>query len=910
MLLERISVGGMAEVFKAKPLQGEGGKILAIKRILPSMAEDADFIQMFIDEAKISGQLHHSNIAEIYELGRVDNSHFIAMEYVWGKDLLQMQNRFRRLRQTMKPAMAAFIASRMCQGLDYAHRKTDASGKLLGIIHRDVSPQNILVSYEGEVKVIDFGIAKAASRSTRTQAGVLKGKFGYMSPEQVRGLPLDRRSDIFAIATIIYEMLTSERLFLGESDFATLEKVRNVDVPPPSKACPACTPDLERIILKGLAREADERYQWASEMAADLETYLEQNDPTFNTAMLANWMRTQFAAEWKREGAVLEQQSKLDPKAALAVAVTGAEAAKEAPAAPAPSIWDAGADAALAAAAISPADLPTEDELQGEATQISAPMMDMVEAGGDNPGSAASNPVPLSAEATRILADGGARQGLPEQRTVILDSAVTSGASAAGGRGPSDLALHANQSTVILAAPEVPPGPHPPPAASYSMPTGAPLAAGGVPAQPMAQPVLGQALPLPVPAKKSGFTKDILIGIGVAVALIGAVLGGRAFLASRQVRSGTLVVTVSPPSVATVLLDGKESGRTTGEAVVVTLKDVSAGEHQIAVQGEQGNFSSRVTLASGDVTVVSATLRASAAPPTTDTQPSVSAGVGQLQLVLKSKEAQVLIDGAAIEEQTWSEPIPLRAGTQHELVVQQEGYTPFRLSFTLKPDEVLKREVELAPARASLSIVSEPSGAEVRINSKGVGRTPLDLKDLDPAKTLRVTISKHGLGSVTRQVSFREGLEQRLELALGGSETSAPTIKTSPAPGAATETPPAGGKKEGTPVAAVPPSTATTKPGPASPGATSKPGATPAATTKPASVPGSPTAAAVPAGEDGYLIANTQPWAKVIIDGKDTGKTTPIAPRSKIPLKPGKHTVTFVANGRNYNFDITIKAGE
>ena len=385
VLLERISVGGMAEVFKAKPLQGEGnGKILAIKRILPSMAEDADFIQMFIDEAKISGQLHHLNIAEIYELGRVDNSHFIAMEYVWGKDLLQMQNRFRRLRQTMKPAMAAFIASRICQGLDYAHRKTDASGKLLGIIHRDVSPQNILVSYEGEIKVIDFGIAKAASRSTRTQAGVLKGKFGYMSPEQVRGLPLDRRSDVFAIATILYEMLTSERLFLGESDFATLEKVRNVDVPPPSKVCPACSPDLERIILKGLAREADERYQWASEMAVELDAFLEQNDPTFTTALLSNWMKTQFAAEWKREGAVLEQQAKLDPKAALAAAAAGPEAVKEAPAAPAASN-DADVDAALAAAALSPADLPTEDELQGEATQISAPMMEMGEEGGSGP---------------------------------------------------------------------------------------------------------------------------------------------------------------------------------------------------------------------------------------------------------------------------------------------------------------------------------------------------------------------------------------------------------------------------------------------------------------------------------------------------------------------------------------------
>src|SRR5262245_19278003 len=146
----------MAEVFQAKSFGVEGfEKIIAIKRILPSMAEDADFIQMFIDEAKICGQLNHANICQTFELGRIEDSHFIAMEYIWGKDLLQIQNRFRRMRKTMPPHMAAFISSKICEGLDYAHRKKDATGRPLGIIHRDVSPQNILVSYEGEIKIID-----------------------------------------------------------------------------------------------------------------------------------------------------------------------------------------------------------------------------------------------------------------------------------------------------------------------------------------------------------------------------------------------------------------------------------------------------------------------------------------------------------------------------------------------------------------------------------------------------------------------------------------------------------------------------------------------------------------------------------------------------------------------------------
>ncbi|MCA1665160.1 MAG: serine/threonine protein kinase, partial [Myxococcales bacterium] len=312
VLLERISVGGMAEVFKAKSFGVEGfEKILAIKRILPSMAEDADFIEMFIDEAKICGQLNHANICQIFELGRVEDSHFIAMEYVWGKDVLQIQNRFRKLRQTMKAEMAAFIAAKLCEGLDYAHKKKDAAGRPLGIIHRDISPQNILISYDGELKIIDFGIAKAASRSSKTQAGVLKGKFGYMSPEQVRGLPLDRRSDVFAIGTILYELLTSDRLFMGESDFETLEKVRNVDVPPVTSINKNVPPELERILNKALARDVDERFQWANEMQEALHAFLLTREPVFTAKHLSTWMREQFALEMKREQQILDEQRKI-----------------------------------------------------------------------------------------------------------------------------------------------------------------------------------------------------------------------------------------------------------------------------------------------------------------------------------------------------------------------------------------------------------------------------------------------------------------------------------------------------------------------------------------------------------------------------------------------------------------------
>ncbi|MFZ9890012.1 MAG: serine/threonine protein kinase, partial [Myxococcota bacterium] len=196
VLLERVNVGGMAEVFKAKTFGVAGfERILAIKRILPSLVDDQEFIHMFIDEARIAVQLNHTNIAQIYELGKQGPHYYIAMEYLPSRDLRSILDRLRSAGQLMPIAQAAYITAKICEGLDYAHRRRDPAGAPMNIIHRDVSPQNILVTYEGDIKVIDFGIAKAANRASKTQAGVLKGKFGYMSPEQVRGLPIDRRSD-------------------------------------------------------------------------------------------------------------------------------------------------------------------------------------------------------------------------------------------------------------------------------------------------------------------------------------------------------------------------------------------------------------------------------------------------------------------------------------------------------------------------------------------------------------------------------------------------------------------------------------------------------------------------------------------------------------------------------------------
>ncbi len=338
LLLERLNVGGMAEVFVAKAFGVEGfERILAIKKILPTMAEDAEFITMFIDEARISVQLNHANVVHIHELGKHDDAYYIAMEYVSGKDLRSLLERFRRRKEIMPTAMAVFVATKICEGLDYAHRKKDARGQDLHIIHRDVSPQNILLSYEGEVKIIDFGIAKAANRSQKTQAGILKGKFGYMSPEQVRGLPIDRRSDVFAVGVIIYEMLTGEKLFVGESDFSTLEKVRNADVPLPRQFNPNIPAGLERVVMKSLAREAEDRYQWGSDLQEDLMRFLLAGDAIYSGKHLAAFMKDAFAEDLLREGEKLERYAEVPKPEQIEASTVGAfpkrPAEKEAPAA-------------------------------------------------------------------------------------------------------------------------------------------------------------------------------------------------------------------------------------------------------------------------------------------------------------------------------------------------------------------------------------------------------------------------------------------------------------------------------------------------------------------------------------------------------------------------------------------------
>jgi tRNA A-37 threonylcarbamoyl transferase component Bud32 len=308
VLHDRIGAGGMAEIFLATARGIEGfEKRVVIKRILPSLSDDEQFVRMFIEEAKLCVALRHPNIVQVHDLGEIDAQYYIAMEYVDGRDLLKTLAACGKKKIGFPTDIALFIVMEVLKGLHYAHQLKKQNGEPLGIIHRDVSPSNVLLSFEGEVKIGDFGIAKANTRE-KTATGILKGKFGYMAPEQVTGATIDHRADVFAIGIVLYELLTGHRLFAGKNDLAVLEKVRDARIEPPARYYRQdLDDDLEHIVMSALSRDANDRYQSAKELHDAIHDYVFRSRATVGPAHLARFMQLLFlgdAEEVERRGRI------------------------------------------------------------------------------------------------------------------------------------------------------------------------------------------------------------------------------------------------------------------------------------------------------------------------------------------------------------------------------------------------------------------------------------------------------------------------------------------------------------------------------------------------------------------------------------------------------------------------------
>jgi eukaryotic-like serine/threonine-protein kinase len=313
ILLEKLASGGMAEIYLAKSLGAQGiNKFLAIKRILPQFNESAEFKEMFREEAKLSVNLRHSNVVPIFDFGEEQNQFYIAMDYVEGRNMRQILNELKKQQLQLSVEQICYIVREAAAGLDHAHRCLDGStGKPLNIIHRDISPQNIMISYDGEVKIIDFGIAKAETQLEATKAGTLKGKFGYMSPEQADGQNIDARTDIFSLGIVFWELLANDRLFTASSEAAILRKIRDCQVPQIRKINPNVHPELEKIVAKVLARDPHVRYQSASALHKDLNRFLNTQYPDFNAQDFAVFIKNTFTVDYQESKKKLVDYAKV-----------------------------------------------------------------------------------------------------------------------------------------------------------------------------------------------------------------------------------------------------------------------------------------------------------------------------------------------------------------------------------------------------------------------------------------------------------------------------------------------------------------------------------------------------------------------------------------------------------------------
>jgi len=298
--VKKLAEGGMGSVYEAKQEGAEGfEKRVAIKTITADIVEDPRFVDMFIGEAKLVADLVHENIAQIYQLGRCGRMYFIVMEFINGRTLRQFINRHFQTKNFVPIEIATFIISRVCRAIDYAHKKMNGDGKLLGIVHRDVSPGNIMMTYEGVVKLADFGIAKAQDLMWSKEGDVLFGKAQYMSPEEASFKETDARSDIFSLGVVMFELLTTRRLFEGEKERDILRKVSECELPPLEIFRPDCPREVLRILSKALEKESDKRYQDAGEMGYDLEHFMYHDRFGPTNITLQRYLKTLF---WEEEG--------------------------------------------------------------------------------------------------------------------------------------------------------------------------------------------------------------------------------------------------------------------------------------------------------------------------------------------------------------------------------------------------------------------------------------------------------------------------------------------------------------------------------------------------------------------------------------------------------------------------------
>jgi len=792
-LLERIAVGGMAELFLAKSFGAAGfERLLVIKKILPHMAEDREFITMFIDEARIASTLNHSNIVQINELGKEDNDYYIAMEFVHGKDLSRIYDRLQRQSQRLSIPLAVYVTSRVCEGLDYAHRKADSTGKNLHIIHRDVSPGNVLISYDGDVKLIDFGIAKAQNRLGHTTAGTLKGKFGYMSPEQVRGLPLDHRSDIFSVGILLFEMLTGKRLFGSESDFGTLEKVRNAIVTPPTTYNSDIPAELEKIILRALAREPDDRFQHACDLQDALSPFLLEEGSLATGKSLASFMRLFFAEEIATENdrlAVYRRRGYPWMEGGNGQEPAGAEEkANQQPGDGATFVFDSTQDDYTP---------PPEPEMPDALVAVSEELATVVMPGGLEQAPEQEQKQPPAREGNRSPPARKTTSGLNRRR---------------GGTPPAGRPLAVR------------------PRVRRRLPRSG------------TEPLRGRNLnELRRSRQQSsrGTWLSFLAGLSVAGALAALYLVFLAPKGNRPEQEPVTVATAAPadrPVAAVASPAPAPPPAPVAKPPAASAPPATSPPAAPQSPGEKPPANPATPPRQPPATAADAVAPPRPVPPPGPDETPAAAKKSPPE----SKPARPRPAAPAPPPPAGKPALAGSSGRDSKKAAPERRQAVVAATSTSRTRPPAKRTRQ----GFSLLVTSKPPGAEILLNGKPSGKTPSSFSGLDPGRNYFLVLKKPGYKPFFHGV--KPGRRQQVKVAAvmqPGSRAPAPATRSSP----------------GT----------------------------------------------------GYLVANTRPWARVIVDGKDTGLWTPVPPAKKLALPAGRHTVVFrTKEGKELKVTVTIEAGK
>ncbi len=748
-------MGGMAEVFRAKPLGApDPNKYFAVKRILPHLAEDVEFIKMFVDEARLTVQLRHPNIVQTYELGQFQSSHYIAMEFIAGKDLLAFQKLVRRQNTVLDIDMACHIMREVARGIDHAHKATDERGQPLGIIHRDISPQNVLVSWDGKVRVIDFGVAKAASQSSKTQAGVLKGKFGYMSPEQVKAKNIDHRSDIFSMGTLFWELITNRRLFKAGNQYETMMMIGDPDIDPPSLMNPAIPSEIDAICMKALAEDRDQRYQTAGEFADALHGYLMSQKPPYHRSQLTTWLRSAFREDFEEEKEKREEfraiNSADDVRRYLAGTLGQGGPDPDQATEDATQIWDVDEapdtnvdiDAFVSNHTVVAAgglDLSDYEEF-ADAPDTIDETQDVVE----------SRIEAVTGQPIEVLRDS-VRDESYEEATVVAGPSSVMPTHRPGGppqvRGPQKRISANDQDT-----------------GSGEFPTISPAALTAAPTPPQGVQALKASddLPTPVPVGASpkgpsfadrlrgatGGTRNRIILAAAALMTVGSLATASIFVLGGDdgqeevvdIAPGRLLVEVTPPSNLEIYL----SGEWVGDEAPLRLDDLQPGTYRVEIDHpDHPAWSREVEVGATEVAVLDADL----------------AGPGTLVISWEQNPEDVLlfVNGQPLEGPGNGEAVSVDlARGKHLVEAFADDMRPLRKTVNIEAEQQTVYELTWTPVDELVLLGEE--NLTVVLDGRTIGELPLTLEGLSRHRVYALKI-----GDVERVLGFPELGHQTIE---------------------------------------------------------------------------------------------------------------------------------------------------